>query len=161
MKLSFIVATSENNIIGNGPDIPWKVRGEQQLFKALTFNQWVLVGRKTFESMGALPDRKFAVVSRSQSSYPDALCFPSVEDALKAMQTITDHLIVAGGGQLYSALIETVDVIHRSVIHRTVKGNVRFPEIPSPFSRIFSQTFESNINYTYEIWEKNPSLRNS
>ncbi|MFO5702017.1 dihydrofolate reductase, partial [Klebsiella pneumoniae] len=51
--------------MGNGPDIAWSAIGEQLLFKAITYNQWLLVGRKTFESMGALPNRKYAVVTRS------------------------------------------------------------------------------------------------
>ena len=54
MKLSLMVAVSENNVIGSGLDIPWQVKGEQLLFKAITFNQWLLVGRKTFESMLSL-----------------------------------------------------------------------------------------------------------
>ncbi len=63
MKLSLMVAISKNGVIGNGPDIPWSAKGEQLLFKAITYNQWLLVGRKTFESMGALPNRKYAVVT--------------------------------------------------------------------------------------------------
>nr|BCT22993.1 hypothetical protein [Klebsiella pneumoniae] len=46
MKISLISAVSENGVIGSGPDIPWSVKGEQLLFKALTYNQWLLVGRK-------------------------------------------------------------------------------------------------------------------
>ena len=52
LKISLISAVSENGVIGSGPDIPWSVKGEQLLFKALTYNQWLLVGRKTFDSMG-------------------------------------------------------------------------------------------------------------
>jgi len=97
MKLSLISAKSENNIIGNGPDIPWSAKGEQLLFKALTFNQWLLVGRKTFESMGALPNRKYAVVSKKGlSSAPDGvLVFSSVEDALEKLATMPEHVFVS------------------------------------------------------------------
>ena len=84
MKLSLMVAKSKNGIIGNGPDIPWSVKGEQLLFKAITYNQWLLVGRKTFESMGVLPNRKYAVVTRSEftSSDENVIVFPSIEAAL-------------------------------------------------------------------------------
>ena len=103
MKLSLISAKSENNIIGNGPDIPWSAKGEQLLFKALTFNQWLLVGRKTFESMGQLPNRKYAVVtSKGLASIPDGvLVFSNVNDALEKLATVTDHVFVSGGGQIY------------------------------------------------------------
>ncbi|HFL8686834.1 TPA: dihydrofolate reductase, partial [Escherichia coli] len=98
LKISLISATSENGVIGNGPDIPWSAKGEQLLFKALTYNQWLLVGRKTFDSMGVLPNRKYAVVSRKgiSSSNENVLVFPSIEIALQELSKITDHLYVSG-----------------------------------------------------------------
>ena len=71
MKLSLIAAVSENGVIGSGLDIPWSVKGEQYLFKAMTYNQWLIVGRKTFESMGKLPSRKYAIVTRSPVTSTD------------------------------------------------------------------------------------------
>ena len=71
MKLSLIAAVSENGVIGSGLDIPWSVKGEQLLFKATTYNQWLIVGRKTFESMGKLPNRKYAVITRSELKSDD------------------------------------------------------------------------------------------
>ena len=84
MKISLIAAQSENGVIGNGPEIPWSAKGEQLLFKALTYNQWLLVGRKTFESMGILPNRKYAVISKNGiSPHPEnVLVFSSIENAL-------------------------------------------------------------------------------
>ncbi|MDZ7084297.1 dihydrofolate reductase, partial [Escherichia coli] len=66
MKISLISAVSENGVIGSGPDIPWSVKGEQLLFKALTYNQWLLVGRKTFDSMGVLPNGTVAKLAMRQ-----------------------------------------------------------------------------------------------
>ena len=65
MIISLMAAKSDNNVIGNNTEIPWKAEGEQLLFKAMTYNHWLLVGRKTFEAMGKLPNRKYAVVSSS------------------------------------------------------------------------------------------------
>jgi dihydrofolate reductase (trimethoprim resistance protein) len=95
MKLSLMVARSENGVIGSGPDIPWKAKGEQLLLKAMTFNQWILVGRKTFESMGALPNRKYAVVTRSDrvSDDENVLFFNSIESALSGLQKVADHVL--------------------------------------------------------------------
>ena len=156
MKLSLMVAHSENGVIGNGPDIPWKAKGEQLLLKAMTFNQWILVGRKTFESMGILPNRKYAVISRSLRASEDenVTFFNSIEDALSKLEDMTNHVIVLGGGQIFENLIDKVDVIHRSTVHLIVKGDVHFPKIPNRFIRVFEQFFESNENYTYEIWKK-------
>ncbi|SGZ04080.1 Dihydrofolate reductase [Moritella viscosa] len=125
MKLSLMATKSQNGIIGNGPDIPWRAKGEQLLFKAMIYNQWLLVGRKTFESMGSLPNRKYAVISRSDffSEDENVMVFSSIESALRQLDDITDHDIV-------------------------------FPEIPDSFSLAFEQKFESNINYCYQIWQK-------
>ena len=96
LKISLISAVSENGVIGSGPDIPWSVKGEQLLFKALTYNQWLLVGRKTFDSMGVLPNRKYAVVSKNgiSSSNENVLVFPSIENALKELSKVTDHVYI-------------------------------------------------------------------
>jgi dihydrofolate reductase (trimethoprim resistance protein) len=156
MKLSLMVARSENGVIGNGPDIPWKAKGEQLLLKAMTFNQWILVGRKTFESMGVLPNRKYAVVTRSArvSSDENVLYFNSVESALARLQELTAHALVLGGGEVFKHLIHRADVIHQSIVHTTVNGDVFFPPIPQGFVKVFDQYFESNVNYTYEIWKR-------
>jgi len=156
MKLSLMAAKSLNGIIGNGPDIPWRAKGEQLLFKAMTYNQWLLVGRKTFESMGSLPNRKYAVISRSDfvSEDKNVMVFSSIEGALRQLEDITDHVIVSGGGEIYKSLISKVDTLHISTIDIETEGNIVFPEIPDSFSLAFEQKFESNINYCYQIWQK-------
>ena len=156
MKLSLMAAKSKNGIIGNGPDIPWSAKGEQLLFKAITYNQWLLVGRKTFESMGALPNRKYAVVTRSNFSTNDegVMVFFSIQDALINLEEITDHVIVSGGGEIYKSLISKVDTLHISTVDIERDGDIVFPEIPDTFKLVFEQDFESNVNYCYQIWQK-------
>ena len=156
MKISLMVAISKNGIIGNGPDIPWTVKGEQLLFKAMTYNQWLLVGRKTFESMGVLNNRKYAVVTRSNFKPHNecVLVYPSIEKALEDLSTYTKHVIVSGGGEVYKSTIDLADTLHISVIDQDVEGDIQFPQIPKKFQLVFEQEFESNINYTYQIWKK-------
>lgn len=156
MKLSLIAAVSENGVIGSGMDIPWSAKGEQQLFKAMTFNQWLIVGRKTFESMGKLPNRKYAVVSRSQltSDNEEVLYFTSIDDALSSLAKITNHAFVSGGGEIYKALINEADTLHISTIHKEIQGDVFFPAISDDYQAVFEQRFSSNIDYTYRIWKK-------
>lgn len=156
MKLSLMAAVSENGIIGSGLDIPWSVKGEQLLFKAMTFNQWLIVGRKTFDSMGKLPNRKYAVITRSDivSDDKDVLYFTSVESALSALAEITDHAFISGGGEIYKMLINKADTLHISVIREEIAGDIHFPSIPDSYQKVFEQHFESNINYSYQIWQK-------
>lgn len=160
MKLSLMAAVSKNGIIGNGPDIPWQAKGEQLLFKAITYNQWLLVGRKTFESMGVLPNRNYAVISRSSAEAiagADAAqvnVYTSVEEALAALEPVTEHAIIAGGGEIYSRTIEQADTLHISEIDIAPEGDVSFPPIPAAFNKVFEQRFESNIDYCYQIWRR-------
>ena len=156
MKLSLMAAISRNGVIGNGPDIPWSAKGEQLLFKAITYNQWLLVGRKTFESMGALPNRKYAVVTRTKftSDNENVLVFSSIEAALDQLEKITGHVIVSGGGEIYKSLISKVDTLHISTIDIEPEGDVIFPKIPDSFRLVFKQDFDSNISYSYQIWQK-------
>ncbi|WP_020210505.1 trimethoprim-resistant dihydrofolate reductase DfrA [Gilvimarinus chinensis] len=160
MKLSMMAACAENRVIGAGPDIPWQAKGEQLLFKALTFNQWLLVGRTTFESMGKLPNRQYAVVSRSKAvEQSDGVSvFSSIEEALEAMAERTDHLMVAGGGQIYRQLLPRIDTLHLSIIHARPEGDVSFPELPASLHKVFEQKFYSNIDYSYQIWQRDAEL---
>ena len=159
MKLSLIAAVSENGIIGSGLDIPWSVKGEQQLFKAMTFNQWLIVGRKTFASMGKLPNRKYAVITRSNitSDDDDVIYFTSIEDALSSLEKLTDHAFVSGGGEIYKALINQVETLHISTVCTEIEGDILFPTIPNAFQTVFEQRFNSNINYVYRILKRSNS----
>ena len=156
MKLSMMAACAENGVIGNGADIPWQAKGEQLLFKAMTYNQWLLVGRKTYESMGRLPNRKYAVVSRSADIAEDdgLKVFRSIDEALAGMSELTDHLYVSGGGQLYAALIDKVDTLHLSVVHAAPDGDIFFPAVLNGLHKVFEQHFQSNIDYSYQIWQR-------
>jgi len=156
MKISLIAAMSNNSVIGNGPNIPWSAKGEMLLFKAMTYNEWLIVGRKTFESMGALPNRSYAVISRTGfvTANPKVLVFPSIGEALEKLAMVTDHVMIAGGGDIYKQTIEMADTIHLSTIDTYADGDVYFPNIPENFNLVFEKDFQSNINYTYRIWKK-------
>ena len=156
MRLSMMAARSENNVIGLDSAIPWNVEGEKLLFRAMTHNHWLIVGRATFASIGLLPRRRYAVISSTLSQPRDNsfLVFSSVDEAIARLSELSDHAFVAGGGQIYRSLIAVVDHIHLTTIHCQVAGNVFFPSIPESFHVVFEQDFSSNIDYTYQIWSK-------
>ncbi|EOV8094105.1 dihydrofolate reductase [Vibrio parahaemolyticus] len=162
MRLSMIAAMSQNGVIGSGKDIPWAVKGEQLLFKALTFGQWCIVGRKTFEAMGQLPDRKFVVVSRAKvvSHDPNVIYVRSIEAALSFCHVVTNHAYVIGGGELYQELIDKVDVLHLTTVHKWVEGNVYFPALPDHMVEVFAQGFTSNIDFVYRMYLKGDDHEN-
>nr|CCN80149.1 dihydrofolate reductase [Klebsiella pneumoniae] len=123
-----MAAKAKNGVIGCGPDIPWSAKGEQLLFKALTYNQWLLVGRKTFESMGALPNRKYAVVTRSgwTSNDDNVVVFQSIEEAMDRLAEFTGHVIVSGGGEIYRETLPMASTLHLSTIDIEPEGDVFF-----------------------------------
>lgn len=110
-------------------------KGEQLLFKALTYNQWLLVGRKTFESMGALPNRKYAVVTRSgwTSNDDNVVVFQSIEEAMDRLAEFTGHVIVSGGGEIYRETLPMASTLHLSTIDIEPEGmfSSRVFQIPS------------------------------
>ncbi len=154
MQISLIAARSQNNVIGLNNEIPWRVEGEQLLFRALTFNHWVLVGRKTFESMGELPCRRFALLTRGSSveETENVRIFSTLDSALQELSKVTAHLMVAGGGEVFRQLMPLAHWIHLSTIHADFEGDAFFPEVPGDFRRVYRQEFVSNVNYSYEIY---------
>lgn len=156
MKLALIATQSENRVIGNGPDIPWKVKGEQALFKEVTMNGTLIIGRKTFDSIGRpLPGRETIIVTRNPE-FQAAGCHTtnSLEAAVELASELGKPTFVAGGGELYSLAMPMADVLHLTTIHASVEGDVFFPEVPDDFELKSETAFESNINYTYRYYER-------
>jgi len=156
VKLSIIAARSENGVIGHGSKIPWKAEGEQKLFKDITMGGVLIMGRKTYQSIGKpLPGRETIVISRTQKQFPDSIelrnCLP---DALNSAAKTGKPIFVAGGGEIYSQTIEIADYLHLTTVHTYAEGNIRFPSIPVTFSLRQEDFYKSNINYTYQYYER-------
>lgn len=133
--LFHIVAVANNRVIGKGNQLPWHFPKDLQHFKATTLGQTVIMGLKTFESLGckALPGRtNFILDHTGAKPYPDQTFFSTVDDALKNVKT--DHAFIIGGAQLYRTTIDRVDGIYLTRIHADYDGDVLYPEIPSAFS---------------------------
>ncbi len=153
MKVSLMAAKAKNGVIGCGPHIPWSAKGEQLLFKALTYNQWLLVGRKTFESMGALPNRKYAVVTRSAwtADNDNVIVFPSIEEAMYGLAELTDHVIVSGAGRFTEKHCPWPlrSIYRRLILSRKEMFSFRIFPIPSKLflSNTLAQTLTIAIKF--------------
>ena len=156
MQIALIAAQSENRVIGAGNSIPWRVKGEQKLFRDLTLGGTLIMGRKTWDSIGRpLPGRNSVVVSRQPGlSLEGATAVTSVEAALDAAESLGAPCFIAGGGDLYAQTIGIADAIHLTTIAMTVDGDVLFPEVPDDFELVSEHLYESNINYTYRRFER-------
>ena len=120
MRISLIAALARNRVIGRGNQLPWHLPEDLKRFKALTMGHPVLMGRKTFESIGReLPGRLNLVISRAGLSLDDAL--------KKARESGTDEAFVIGGAQVYELALPKADRLLLTLIDRDVEGDTFFP----------------------------------
>jgi dihydrofolate reductase len=145
IKIVIIVAVSQNGIIGRDGDMPWRLSTDLKRFKALSMGKPLVMGRKTFESVGSkpLPGRPHIIVSRSQSiAMPGVETVASLDAALErakeiARDTGTDEICVVGGGDIYRQALPLADLLHVTHVETVVEGDTSFPPIdPSMFDLI-------------------------
>jgi dihydrofolate reductase len=149
---SLIAAMSQNRVIGRGDDIPWVAKGEQALFKKITSGGTVIMGRKTFDSIGRpLPKRHNIVITRKPRGNTDQLDFcGSVEAALELAATLARPTFVIGGGEIYARTINHASALHLTTIDIDVEGDVYFPTFDeAAFNLVDTQHFETNLKYSY------------
>src|SRR4051812_28909984 len=122
MRISFIVAKSENNVIGVNNKLPWHLKDDLQMFKKLTMGHHMLMGRKTFESIGkALPGRMSLVVSGEPRANSDqVLWFNSIFRAIKqAERNGESELFIIGGEKVFKSALSLVDRIYLTEVKTT------------------------------------------
>lgn len=134
--LDIVVAMAENGVIGRDGDMPWHLSTDLKHFKALTLGRPMVMGRRTFESIGKpLPGRETFVVSRDPAYKPDGVTvFGDLDAALDAAATSAEakevpSFVVAGGGAIYAAAIGRADRLHVTRIAASPEGDTHFPTI--------------------------------
>lgn len=128
--LSIIVAVADNGVIGSGNQLPWRLPDDLKRFKALSLGKPIVMGRKTFDSIGRpLPGRLNVVISRQPGlQIPGCTVVTSIDEAIAAAQPAPEVVIV-GGADIYRQVLPQVRVIHLTRVHATVEGDVIFPEL--------------------------------
>jgi len=130
MILTSIVAVADNGVIGNNNDLVWHLPKDLKHFKQLTKHHHIIMGRKTWESIGAkpLPKRTHIVISRNPNYVANgALVVSSVEDAIKAIKN-DDQPFIVGGAQIYKAAMPFVKRLEITHVHAHLSGDTHFPE---------------------------------
>ncbi len=131
MKIAMIAAMTKNRTIGFENDMPWHLPDDLKFFKAKTTGKPVIMGRKTFESIGSrpLPNRPNYVISRQNDFDANgAALFSSVEEVLAAIPVETDEVIIMGGGQLYNMMLPKADKLYLTLIDAEIDGDTHFPD---------------------------------
>lgn len=130
MKISLIVAMASNRAIGLNNQIPWHLSADLKKFKKITMGAPILMGRKTYESIGRpLPGRSNIVISRNPE-YRQAGClvFNGIEQALESCRDRAEVFVI-GGSDFYRSMLAVADTLYLTQIHREFPGDTFFPEL--------------------------------
>jgi dihydrofolate reductase len=155
--IKIIVATSKNKVIGSNNELIWKLSSDLKRFKELTTGHPVVMGRKTYESIGRpLPNRRNIIITRN-SEYEVEGCetVSSLEEAL--LLTNNDCFII-GGGEIYKQSLEVADKIYLTLVHKDFEGDTTFPELGKEWVIIDTKDFDADekneYNYSFIEYEK-------
>ena len=137
-RLSIVVAAAENGVIGKLNQLPWRLPSELKLFRKRTMGHPVIMGRRTYESIGRpLDGRDNIVVTRGEiMDDPDVLTANSIEEGVALAQRLAqrrgvDEIFVIGGSQIFQALLDEADRIYLTRVHMKADGDKTFPD-PDP-----------------------------
>ena len=129
MTISLIAAVSKNGVIGENNSLIWKIPEDMKRFRQLTTGKPVIMGRKTFESIGKpLPNRTNVIITRDKNYNAEGcVVVHSVDEALKAAKG-AEEVMVIGGAQIYSQFLPIADKMHLTFIDKDFEGDAYFPE---------------------------------
>ncbi len=160
MKLSLIVAMATNRTIGINKQMPWHLSADLKKFKKITLGHPIIMGRKTFESIGRpLPGRQNIIISRDPLyQQQGCLVFNDLESALQDCADI-DEVFVIGGATLYEATLAQADRLYITEIQQAFDGDTWFPEIKQEQWREVAREDIANdssveFNYSFIVYEK-------
>ncbi len=160
MRVSLIAAMAENRVIGRDNELPWKLSADLQHFKKITMGKPVVMGRKTWESIGRpLPGRSNIVVTRD-SDYKAEGCVVvhSIEQALQAAAG-SEEVMIIGGAELYRQALERAQRLYLTLVKAEVSGNVLFPPIDAGHWReidceSYSADADNEYDYDFMTFER-------
>jgi dihydrofolate reductase len=129
-----IAAMSLNRVIGRGNQIPWHLPEDFKWFKRMTTGQVIVMGRKTYESIGRpLPQRTTVVLTRSSGAIPGVLTVSSLEDVHRAVGGGDREIFICGGAQVYEQALPWCSDLYLTIVKREVEGDTLFPRFEDRF----------------------------
>ncbi len=157
MTVSLIAAMAKNRVIGRDNALPWHIPADLRRFRDLTLGQTIVMGRKTYESIGApLPGRQTVVVTRQQGyAAPGCAVVHSLEEALAAAAS-AEEAFICGGGELYAETLPLAERIYLTVVELEVEGDTLFPEIPAgEFVETSREEVDAEPPIIFLVYERN------
>ncbi|WP_164009551.1 dihydrofolate reductase [Pyxidicoccus trucidator] len=155
-RLSAIVAMASNRVIGANNQLPWRLPADLARFKKLTMGHTLIMGRKTYESIGRpLPGRTIVVLTRRQDYAPEGVKVAhSLDEALALANG--GEVFIAGGTDIYTQLMERVDRLYLTRISREFPGDAYFPEMDCARWRLVEQEHhpEGELPFAFLTYER-------
>ncbi len=165
MKISIIVAAAENGVIGKDNQLLWKLSSDLKRFKSITTGHFILMGRKTFESIGKpLPNRTSLIISRNfRCDFENCHVFPTIKDAIVyAAKEQQQEIFVVGGGEIYRQTLPLANKIHLTLVHTEIEGDTNFEYDDSSWIVVHRESVpkdeKNEFDSTYIILERTPNL---
>lgn len=163
MIVSAIVATANNNVIGKDNGIPWYLPADLKFFKRTTLNHHIIMGRKTYESIGRpLPKRTNIIVTRNlYYLISNCLVAHSVEEALAiAKNNGEEEVFIIGGSEIYKQSMPFIDRVYLTQVMLEVEGDTFFPELsPSEWREVSSEAQlrdeKNKYDFSFKLLERN------
>ncbi len=155
--ISLIVAHDENRVIGYKNDMPWHLPGDLAYFKRTTMGKPIIMGRKTFESIGrALPGRLNIVITRNEHYTADGITtVSSLQQALELAATQHEEVMVIGGGKIFADALPLADRLYITEIHHQFPGDTYFPAYPGWHEVSTSEPQQADgYTFEYKVFEK-------
>ncbi len=139
-KITIVVAIAQNKAIGKNNQLLWHLPADLKHFKEITSGHTIIMGRKTYDSIGKpLPNRRNIVITRQALQLPGCEVVPSFNAALALCQNETE-LYIIGGAQIYKEALPLTDTIYLTEVHQSFEANTFFPEIrPEEWEEILRQ----------------------
>jgi dihydrofolate reductase len=164
MLISLIAAVAENGVIGQDNDLVWRLPDDFRYFKQTTSHHPILMGRKTFESLGKpLLNRLNVVITRNPDYQPEGVVVvDSLEKALdEARKTGIDEAFVIGGAEIYRQAIASADRLYLTEVKASFEGDTRFPDYDKTQWREISRRHHAtddrhDVAFDFVVWERKP-----
>lgn len=161
MSVSLIVAASQNDVIGRDGDMPWRLSADLQRFKKLTMGHVIVMGRKTYESIGRLlPGRQTVIVTRQAGYAVEGAVIASNVAAALQTPSAAGEIFVVGGGEIYAQAIDLADQIYMTRVQTTITdGDTFFPPLaPDNWRQVEATEFapdeKNDYPTTFEVWRR-------
>ena len=164
MKIALVVAAAENNVIGKNNQLLWRLPNDMKFFKNTTWGMPVIMGRKTFESLGKpLAGRTNIVITRQDNwTALGVQVVKNLEEALSAAaETDAKEANVIGGGEIYALSLPLAQRIYITRVHTTLEGDTWFPEFDQQQWELLSNLdFPADekhaYTYSFQVWQRKP-----